>query len=155
MNLIEACSSGNLEEVKLMLHPDNDNFFEHHTTINMAFRSAVYLNQVEVAKFLIEQGADIHFKNDDALVLASGHGCLELTKLLLENGADVHATFDLALRVACGNGCIEIVKLLVKHGADVRACNFEPHRKASMNGHSHIVNYLSKQLLLEKINAII
>jgi len=42
----------------------------------------------ELVKYLLEQGADLHAENDEALQLAAVNGHLEVVKYLLEQGAD-------------------------------------------------------------------
>ena len=49
---------------------------------------------LEVVKYLVENKANIHAKNDYALRLASGNGHLEVVKYLVENGANIHAKND-------------------------------------------------------------
>ena len=51
------------------------------------------------------------------LAIDAGH--LELAKLLLQHGADVHADNDYALRRAVQNRDVELVILVLWHGADV------------------------------------
>jgi ankyrin repeat protein len=99
---------------------------------------------LENVKVLLENGADVHAENDDALLWASSNGHVEVVKLLLENGADPHAKNDAALRWASEYGRVEIVKLLLENGANPHAENDEALRGASSNGHTEVV-----QLLLE------
>ncbi len=53
------------------------------------------LGQVEIAKLLLEHGADVNARNGVAnftpLIGASHEGHLEMVKLLLDHGADIHA----------------------------------------------------------------
>ena len=53
------------------------------------------------------------------LILASDRGYTELAKLLIEKGADVNASNDgkTPLMFASSNGCTEIVELLKQHEA--------------------------------------
>merc|ERR1712130_699966 len=52
-------------------------------------------NSTKIAKFFIENGADIEFKTefggDTALMHAAKRGNIEIVKFLLENGADINA----------------------------------------------------------------
>ena len=61
---------------------------------------------------LVENDADVHDKNDEALRLASWKGHLEVVKYLVEHGADVHAQNDEALRWASRYGHLKVVKYL-------------------------------------------
>ena len=50
---------------------------------------------VDVAKVLIQNGAEVNVVNKDynkaALHRAARHGCVSVTKVLIQNGADVNA----------------------------------------------------------------
>mgnify|MGYP001202680553 CR=1 FL=1 len=75
---------------------------------------------VEVMKYLIDNGADIHANDDYALSCSANNGHLEVVKYLIEQGADVHAYNDAALRSSAYNGHFEVVKYLIENGADVQ-----------------------------------
>ena len=97
---------------------------------------------LEVVKYLIKNGANVHAMNDKALICASNNGHLEIVKYLIKNGANVHADNDYALRYASNNGHLEIVKYLIKNGANVHAMNDLSLGWASKNGYLEIVKYL-------------
>ncbi len=78
--------------------------------------------QLDVVKYLVENGAG---KINGALVEASSRGELDVVKYLVENGADIHASNDAALRWASEEGQNEVVKYLVENGADIHARNDE------------------------------
>ena len=67
---------------------------------------------LDIVKYLVENGADIHAENDYALIWASNYGHLEVVKYLVENGANIHAENDEALRTARWNEDLEVVKYL-------------------------------------------
>jgi len=92
-------------------------------------------NHLEIVKYVIEKGADIHAENDSALCRASYHDHLEIVKLLIEKGADIHAGHEYALRKAFRYGHLEIVKLLIEKGADIYAENYCALIWAFENGH--------------------
>ena len=110
--------------------------------------------RLEVVKFLLENGGDIHTneenganvyaQNDSPLQWASYNGHLEVVKLLLENGAKVNARNDSALSMASSRGHLEVVKLLLENGANVHAQNDNPLQWASTNGHLEVVRLLLK-----------
>lgn len=87
---------------------------------------------------VIEQGAQIHFRNDEALRLAARRGKLEIVKVLVEKGADIRANNDRAFRVAAVWGHLELVKFFVDQGAD----NDSALRWAAGKGHLELVKYL-------------
>ncbi len=93
-------------------------------------------------RYLVENGADTHAKNDEALRVAAENGHLEVVKYLVETGADIHAEDDYAVTSAAGKGHLDIVKYLVENGADIHAKNDETLRWATKNGHLEVVTYL-------------
>jgi ankyrin repeat protein len=144
-HLIFATMKGSVEDVKNALPSTN----ERH--INMAFLIASKKGNLEIVRLLLENGADVHVENDDALRLASQEGHLEMVRLLLEKGVNVNAKYGHALRAASAAGHLEIVKLLIENGAKVNAKEDEALREASRSGHFKIV-----KLLIEngaKVNA--
>lgn len=64
-----------------------------------------------------------HNCNYFPLRFASSHGDLEVVKYLINNGIDIHVDNDIALWDAAKNGHLEVVKLLVENGADIHARN--------------------------------
>jgi len=77
-----------------------------------------------------------------SLVKFTGFGHLEIVKYLVEQGADIHAEDDFALSWAAQLGHLDIVKYLVSKGANTHARNDETLRWAELNCHTAIVEYL-------------
>lgn len=75
----------------------------------------------EIAKQLIDNGADVNIKNNNgftALMSASMNNHIDIVKLLLDNNADVNVNNgNTALTMAGRFGYIEIVKILKQYGA--------------------------------------
>ena len=112
---------------------------------------------VNKAKQLIENGVDIHARDDWALRQSASKGHLNFVKYLVENGADIHAENDWALRCSAENGHLSIVKYLVKNGADIHAKNDWALRYRAYWGHLDTVKYLvengaDQKILFEKWN---
>ncbi len=61
------------------------------------------------------------FCGSSSLILASAEGHLEVVKYLVSEGADIHAENDCAARWASRKGHLEVVKYLVLEGADIHA----------------------------------
>jgi ankyrin repeat protein len=93
---------------------------------------------LEIVKYLVEHGADVHAGDDEALHLSSNNGHLEIVEYLVEHGADI----NVALFASSEHGHLHIVKYLVEHGADVHAGDDEALHLSSNNGHLEIVEYL-------------
>ncbi len=91
---------------------------------------------------MLSKSANIHAKDDLALIWASRNGHLEVVKYLIENGADVHAWHNYALRWASEKGHLDVVKYLIENGANVHADNDRALGWASENGHLEVVKYL-------------
>ena len=82
---------------------------------------------IDIARALIEQGADIHARSDSGftpLLFAARHGDLEAVRLLLAQGADVNETAEdgsSVLHVATVRAHVELAELLLARGADPNA----------------------------------
>jgi hypothetical protein len=83
---------------------------------------------LEMTKFLINNGSDIHVFNNSALRFASKMGNLAIVKLLVESGANVndHGPNDEpederqnALEQAGQNGHVDVAKYLIENGAEI------------------------------------
>ena len=80
--------------------------------------------------------------NHLALQHASQKGHLEVVKFLVEKGTNIHDENDFNVRWASRNGHLDVVKYLVEKGANIHAKNNEALRLASYNGRSDVVNFL-------------
>jgi ankyrin repeat protein len=82
-------------------------------------------NSAELVNFLINRGADVNVKSDDAttpLMMASDNDNIDCVQILLEFGAniDIKDEFNFtALAYALGNLNYEISELLLKNGASL------------------------------------
>lgn len=77
---------------------------------------------LDVADFLIKNGAILELGASTPLMEASQEGHLDLVRYLLECGADVHAqttSADTALTYACENGHTDVADLLLQFGANL------------------------------------
>ena len=88
----------------------------------MLYEAAKY-GYLDIVKYLVEHGADIHDDDYRAVCRASEYGHLNVVKYLVEHGADIHADYDASLQWASQNGHLDIVKYLVEQGADIHADN--------------------------------
>jgi ankyrin repeat protein len=111
-------------------------------TLNLILNNALNSRNNIFAKFLIENGADIHTNNDEALRNASKVANLEMVKFLIENKANIHANNDEALRNASKIGNLETVVFLIENGAYINANNGETFKNALKNGNLEIVKFL-------------
>lgn len=91
------------------------------TTLILALRES----KGELAKLLIEKGADVNFETSDCwtpLMFAAGEVQIEVIRLLIRNGANVNAITEDGLTPLMINPLDdEYVKLLLESGADITA----------------------------------
>ena len=88
---------------------------------------AAFFNQTEIAKLLLENGAEpnLHATNPskvNALHSAVAKENYELCKILIDYGANVNATqmqSVTALHAATHRGNLKLIKLLVENGAEI------------------------------------
>jgi len=113
-----------------------------HARNDYALRWAANKGHADTVAMLLDRGADVHAGNDCALRWAAGNGHADTVALLLDRGADIHAGDDLALCYAAENGHTETVALLLDRGADIHARNDQALRWAAENGHTDIVELL-------------
>ena len=103
---------------------------------------------LDVVKYLVERGADIH-QYEYALVLTAEKGHLDIVKYLIAQGANIHQ-YEYALVLAAEKGHLDIVKYLVDHGAnDVEAIDL-----AYKNGHPNAVIYLENPDFYDQENRL-
>ena len=130
----EAITNNDLVAFKLFLEAGMD----PNTTAQIASNPSALMiaanhNRLEMAKMLIDKGANVNSKDKNgstALMFAISYEAgrnTELIKLLLSKGADANVTNkegSTALMVAIGSqtaDSAEVVKLLLEKGADVNA----------------------------------
>jgi ankyrin repeat protein len=152
--LIMAAKNGNLNEVKAMVAAgadvnvvegsgytplsatDNRDVAEfliaHGATINTTnspnglspLHWAVMGDHKEVAKLLMDKGADVNARSREGRPLSMAKS-VEVAEMLLAKGAALNVASNErpALHVAAYNGNVELAKVLLAHGADPSAKN--------------------------------
>ena len=122
---------------------------EHGTPM----RAALAMGHLEVARFLLEHGADVDAKDSierTALFSASWSDNVEAMRLVLDFGADTNARYGhwTPLHEAAHNGHYEATRVLLRRNADVDAkgsMDLTPLYYASENGHVKVVQLLIEQ----------
>lgn len=134
---------------------------------------AVNANNLEIIKFLVEYGADVHYNDNYSLREASRSGRLDILMYLVNEcnidpainnnevlvAASKNGHIDIvkflldhpkvttidnyALSEAVSNGNIDIVKLLVEHGADAKSCYDFAMKYAANKGYSKTIKYIT------------
>ncbi len=126
--LFNAVASGNLDEVKNLLKSGSDINMRHREFAGQTpLMAALFENQIEIAEFLIDSGADISIPRADrqtALMTAAYLGQAGMVDKLLSAGAGVNAVKDggfTPLLIGAEGGSAEVGRLLLEAGANVNA----------------------------------
>ena len=122
----EACALGDLARVQQMLDADASVIDQRSADGFPAVGLAIFFKHPEVARLLIERGADVNAPAENAARVAPVHAaaaaCDHATmRLLLERGADpnAHQQLDFTpMHGAASRGDIEMAKLLMEFGAE-------------------------------------
>ncbi|AEQ60882.1 putative ankyrin repeat- containing protein [Acanthamoeba polyphaga mimivirus] len=105
--------------------------------INHAMLYAVTTANASLLDYTLKNGGNIHYKNDQALILAVRFNHISMVRKLICLGMDSNNVF--ALTMAAENNHQDIVQHLINRGADVNANNRSALIAAVKNGHLKIV----------------
>jgi len=134
------------ENPELVNSPSGDGF----TPLGLA----AFTGRLEIAEFLLAQGAEVNFASQDdnqftALTGAVANGSAAVVKLLLMHGADPNHLYEggrfSPLLEAVAGGKVGIVELLIRHGADVNLKGTDgksPLGLARLKGHTAVADAL-------------
>lgn len=125
VSFAEACALGDLERVEQQLAADPDALHVLSTDGYPPLGLAIFFHHPDVARLLIERGADVNTPAANAQRVAPVHAaaaaCDHATmRLLLGGGADPNAHQQLdytPMHGAASRGDVEMAKLLLQHGA--------------------------------------
>ncbi|MFC1764701.1 ankyrin repeat domain-containing protein [Planctomycetota bacterium] len=131
----------------------NEQSVEDVTKLTNALLDAIQSNNLDKAKELIAQGADVNAKDNQGnplLYTVASEGHRQMVELLVTSGADINATGQnngTPLHRAAVKGHRDVVEILLKHGADINAENKggnTPLGLAKWRGNSEIIEILTK-----------
>ena len=125
VSFAEACALGDEARAKELLAADPALLHSRTADGFPAVGVAIYFGHGPLARWLIEQGADVNAPAENAARVAPLHAAAavrdrETTRLLLERGADPNAKQQMdytPLHGAASRGDVELAELLLAHGA--------------------------------------
>lgn len=147
----EACSSGELQKVKLMLEKNPALLNIEDKNQNTPLHIAAGAGNKETVEFLITKGANLHAKNNFGWIplhSASYNGQIEISNLLISKGSKVDETDVFGwtpLFRAIQGGHKSMIEFLVKKDANINARDrngYTPLYLAVLKGEKEIVEYL-------------
>lgn len=122
--LLDAAKKGNLARVQRLVTVDNINCRDAQGRNSTPLHLAAGYNNLEVAEFLLERGADVNAQDKGGLIPlhnASSYGHLDIAALLIKYNTVVNATDKWGftpLHEAAQKGRTQLCALLLAHGAD-------------------------------------
>jgi ankyrin repeat protein len=126
-----------------------DNGIDHCQEDNVALYTALVNGRVDIALFLLKNGANIFNVLNQSFIESVTNGHLLTTKLILETGSTLHGK-ERALLIAVKNGDLEMVKLLIDNGSniskDIFVCSMTKYRDVP----GSFANLELVQLLIDK-----
>ena len=135
--LYHAAINGNLDVIKLFVERGLDVKSKDSEII---FKAAIANGNIELLRYLKTLGVDLS-KAKLGGAVHGNH--LDVIKYLVKEGADIHADHENALRRAAYNGNLDIVKYLVEKGANPHIDDDVIIKAAaSKEGNQEVVNYL-------------
>ncbi|KAK7873962.1 hypothetical protein R5R35_012971 [Gryllus longicercus] len=122
--LLDAAKKGNLARVQRLVSAENINCRDAQGRNSTPLHLAAGYNNLEVAEFLLDHGADVNAQDKGGLIPlhnASSYGHLDIAALLIKFNTVVNATDKWGftpLHEAAQKGRTQLCALLLAHGAD-------------------------------------
>ncbi|XP_077478539.1 poly [ADP-ribose] polymerase tankyrase-1-like [Stigmatopora argus] len=129
--LLDAAKKGCLARVQKLCSPDNINCRDTQGRNSTPLHLAAGYNNLEVAEYLLEHGADVNAQDKGGLIPlhnAASYGHVDIAALLIKYNTSVNATDKWAftpLHEAAQKGRTQLCALLLAHGADPTMKNQE------------------------------
>lgn len=115
--LYNACASGNIDAVKIIIEKGSGTQFLWSNAFVHACRSG----NMKMVQFIIEKGIAPFDELDTAILQSCYHGNMEIINLLLEihkNKPNILIKWNLVLGFACQYNHMDILKLAIEHNAN-------------------------------------
>jgi uncharacterized protein len=153
LTFYEACAVGDADLAKRLLAGDPSLLHARSPDGFPAVGLAIFFRHRDLARFLIEQGADVNAAAQNAQRVAPVHAAAavqdhEILRMLLERGADPNARQQsdfTPMHTAAGRGDIEMAKLLIEFGGrtnDKTAEGATPADVAIGHGHPEFAEWI-------------
>uniref|UniRef100_A0A8C6TZH3 Poly [ADP-ribose] polymerase n=1 Tax=Neogobius melanostomus TaxID=47308 RepID=A0A8C6TZH3_9GOBI len=129
--LLDASKKGCLARVQKLCSPDNINCRDTQGRNSTPLHLAAGYNNLEVAEYLLEHGADVNAQDKGGLIPlhnAASYGHVDIAALLIKFNTCVNATDKWAftpIHEAAQKGRTQLCALLLAHGADPTMKNQE------------------------------
>ena len=154
-----ACVKGHLDLVKLLHEKYKADINSRSDSYSTALRSACYMSNFEICKYLVEHLANVNEPNlMGGTPLINSIQSIDLVKLLIQHNVDLNYqdfTGTTALHYAIqeyqhalpGTSAhtLDVIQLLIRSGANPRLKNMyneDAYRLASVKGDKHVLMYL-------------
>ena len=115
------------------------------SSINEELLKKVKSGDLEEVQKLLNEGVDVHYNRDQAIVLASENGDLEMIKLLIQKGADINAQYGAPITASVDGGFLNIVKYLIENGADLEINNYNDLYLAAERDDLNMLQYFLEE----------
>ena len=154
LDIFEATAAGKADRVFEILRQNSQSARQWSADGFTALHFAAFFNGPEIARILIEHGADVSAAAKNKMKVTPLHSAAaapscKIVRILVENGADANARQEggwTALHEAAQIGDMEMVKALLDHGADAHAKSDDgktPAEMAKAKGHEQMRRLLS------------
>ncbi len=155
--VINSICSNDLNSIKEFVNANKDQI-DSVTTFGTMLQIASREGKMDIAKYLIDSGADVNIGGgfaDSAMIDAVVQGHFDMVKLLLSHGAilDTSTFATNALFAAISGGYLDIAKYLINQGIDLTAAyhigkieNCDALEYARQYGQMEIYDYIKERL---------
>lgn len=116
-----------------------------HHREDQAFIVAVKYGHVEIVSLLLDQLPNMDIHGHTAIIIAIDMGHLDVLKLVVERGADLHSREEYALLLAAKNGQLDMVQYMLDQDCDIHARDEAALITAVDYGHLEVARFLIKQ----------